>query len=174
MGDHIDRGLDEIASDQHAGPVTVRKRPVELRAIRYDDALLSDGMLTMIANFGAQVEPDEHWEGGCGHEGHADVRDLRVYNSSHEDWNLMHPGDWIMQGSLGEFYPVAPDVFEAGFDLVGPGMPSLSTAVEAALEGDGASAISPRFVTTDDDIVTITPHMWRLLGSPERVRVWGV
>jgi hypothetical protein len=31
---------------------------------------------------------------------------------------LASPGDWIIRGIKGEFYPCKPDVFEATYDLV--------------------------------------------------------
>lgn len=29
-----------------------------------------------------------------------------------------HPGDWIIKGIKGEFYPCKPDIFEASYELV--------------------------------------------------------
>ncbi|BDZ40801.1 hypothetical protein GCM10025865_01000 [Paraoerskovia sediminicola] len=30
------------------------------------------------------------------------------------------PGDWIIRGVQGEFYPCKPDIFEATYEVVGP------------------------------------------------------
>lgn len=49
------------------------------------------------------------------------------YESEHDECLLIHtlegtmtasPGDWIIRGVKGEFYPVKPDIFEATYEAV--------------------------------------------------------
>ena len=41
-----------------------------------------------------------------------------VFNKLHDVWIAVEPGDWIIKGVLGEFYPCKPDVFAATYDPV--------------------------------------------------------
>ena len=36
-----------------------------------------------------------------------------------EGWYRLRPGDWIIYGSAGEYYPCKPDIFEATYELLG-------------------------------------------------------
>ena len=35
-----------------------------------------------------------------------------------EGWMTVSPGDWIIRGVQGEFYPCKPDIFAATYDVV--------------------------------------------------------
>ena len=35
-----------------------------------------------------------------------------------EGGHIVTPGDWIIQGAFGEFYPCKPDIFEATYERV--------------------------------------------------------
>lgn len=35
-----------------------------------------------------------------------------------EGWYLLTPGDWIIRGVEGEYYPCKPDIFEATYEKV--------------------------------------------------------
>lgn len=39
-----------------------------------------------------------------------------VYDRLHSGWILFEPGDWIIKGIKGEFYPCKADVFEATYE----------------------------------------------------------
>ena len=46
-----------------------------------------------------------------------DPRDGRLIISTLEGLHWADPGDWIIRGVRGEFYPVKPDIFEASYEL---------------------------------------------------------
>jgi hypothetical protein len=37
-----------------------------------------------------------------------------------EGWHIVCPGDWIVRGIKGEYYPVKPDIFEKTYEPVNP------------------------------------------------------
>ena len=39
-------------------------------------------------------------------------------------WHGVAPGDWIIKGVKGEFYPCKPDIFEMTYERVSEGEPS--------------------------------------------------
>ncbi len=45
-----------------------------------------------------------------------DMRGLLVWDYLQLTWVLVNPGDYIIKGMRGEFYPCAPDVFEAKYE----------------------------------------------------------
>ena len=79
---------------------TVRKKPVEVRAIEYtgdpDDA----------RNFVGDAFEVTHTQTG--------IQTL-------EGFMRVNPGDWIIRGVRGEFYPCRPDIFAATYDVVSEG-----------------------------------------------------
>ena len=92
---------------------TYRKKPVVVEAIRYEqpDQPRTGGNIDELQAWGVKVEPVVLWDPPT----HGDIR---VYNSSHDDWNLTHPGDWIIKGTSGEIYPCEPGIFEATYEPV--------------------------------------------------------
>ena len=53
-------------------------------------------------------------------EGHRDDPDLcrKLVIKTLEGSHIVSPGDWIIQGIKGEFYPCKPDIFEATYEAV--------------------------------------------------------
>lgn len=47
-----------------------------------------------------------------------DPRDGRLIISTLEGLHWAGPGDWIIRGVQGEFYPIKPDIFEATYEQV--------------------------------------------------------
>lgn len=47
-----------------------------------------------------------------------DPRDGRLIVSTLEGLHWAEPGDWIIRGVQGEFYPCKPDIFEATYEAV--------------------------------------------------------
>ena len=45
-----------------------------------------------------------------------DIRDLKI--ETLEGAMTANPGDWIIKGVQGEFYPCKPDIFEATYEAV--------------------------------------------------------
>lgn len=83
-----------------------RKKPVEIDAIQWTP---SDVCQIVVDEFFAESETSEaiHWRSG-------DV----IYIRTLEGLMLAAPGDWIIKGIKGEFYPCKPDIFEATYEPV--------------------------------------------------------
>jgi hypothetical protein len=107
-----------------------RKKPVEVEAVRYGkddtgrwyrgcvqraaafmlgreiDAELSDGEVMGVLRPTALWDPPES-------------ADLQMWDGvAHGEWLPLAPGDWIVKGVKGEFYPCKPDIFEATYEAV--------------------------------------------------------
>lgn len=41
-----------------------------------------------------------------------------VHDKLHETWVFVKPGQWIIRGQKGEFYPCDPEIFEAKYEAV--------------------------------------------------------
>lgn len=96
-------------SDMGYSPSKFTTLPRTIEAIRYyaptDN---STGNVDIIQLWGAKVEPGALWDPPK----HAD---LLVWNSSHDDWNITRPGDWVIQGIHGEFYPCEDTIFKQSY-----------------------------------------------------------
>ena len=93
-----------------------RKRPVEVEAMQW----LPDGLdevaavLNWLNQGGAKYQPE-------GVHGDEKVRGTtRVKIETLEGVMTASPGDWIIRGVKGEFYPCKPDIFEATYEPVPP------------------------------------------------------
>lgn len=49
-----------------------------------------------------------------------DARDGRMVIATLEGGHWCDPGDYVIRGVAGEFYPCKPDIFEATYELVEP------------------------------------------------------
>lgn len=96
------------------GPISVRKKPVEVQAMQWtgDNA---DALAAWTRNlFDALDESDR---------AASDDPDAtaQVYDALHSTWVLVQPGDWIIRGIQGEFYPCRHEVFVETYEpLRGP------------------------------------------------------
>lgn len=82
------------------------KRPVEVEAIRY-------GPDTCAAICEWMGVPHNVYDGEpCG------VGQFQI--QTREGLMLANPGDWIIKGVAGEFYPCKPEIFAATYDPVRP------------------------------------------------------
>lgn len=81
-----------------------RKRPVVIEAMQWDGSL---------ASAQAVVEWGQHQLLGCTELPGGLVR-LQV--TTLEGVLLASPGDWIIRGVQGEFYPCKPDIFAATYE----------------------------------------------------------
>lgn len=77
-----------------------RKKPVVIEAVRFVDGLDLDELLAFLGD--AEFEYDEH---------------EFIINTLEGNMHVS-PGDWIIRGVQGEFYPCKPDIFEATYELV--------------------------------------------------------
>lgn len=79
-------------------PNFYRKKPVVIEAIRWNQT-----------NFGLVVE----FAGDAINRFDSDFISIDTLEGS----MVASPGDWIIKGIKGEFYPCKPDIFEATYDL---------------------------------------------------------
>lgn len=85
-----------------------RKKPVEVDALQFEGTVLSaNEILAWIGIRGADAS--------------------RVHNNRPSDGLVVHtlegdmlacPGDWVIRGVQGEFYPCKPDIFDATYEKV--------------------------------------------------------
>ena len=88
-----------------------RKKPVVIEAIQWTGLNLSE-----IKEFvGSALEYEIHdtaWEAGVG----API--IRMKIKTLEGVHIVSPGDYIIKGIKGEFYPCKPDIFVKTYDEV--------------------------------------------------------
>lgn len=77
-----------------------RKKPVVIEAVQYDP----NDQIVAVRFLGG---PDGPWSNNLGFRIHTLEGDM-----------LVKPGDWIIKGVQGEFYPCKPDIFEATYEPV--------------------------------------------------------
>lgn len=87
-----------------------RKKPVVIQARLFDTADY-DEALDVVRWCGGRAVDD-----GCEIPTLEDGVDGRAKH-------VASPGDWIIRGVQGEFYPCKPDIFEATYEPVGAGSP---------------------------------------------------
>jgi len=81
-----------------------RKRPVVIEAFQYDGENCRSA-----AEFVGETHEDDDL-----------CCDSHVYRiETLEGIMSANPGDWIIKGVKGEFYPCKPDIFEATYEAVG-------------------------------------------------------
>lgn len=103
-----------------------RKKPVVVEAVQWWGPFLGDGKqgpaVVALQEWGCTVAPTEHWGGACNEPGHENNADLIVgtledgAEGSAQVEHIASPGDWIIRGVKGEFYPVKPEIFEATYE----------------------------------------------------------
>lgn len=81
-----------------------RKRPIEIEARQ----LVGD-------EDGVNGQELAEW---CGGRVGGTFREPRITIPTLEGDHLASPGDWIIRGLQGEFYPCKPDIFEATYEEV--------------------------------------------------------
>ncbi len=109
-----------------------RKKPVVIEAVRYGkdaDGRWYDGAMQRVAEFmlgvpSAEltdiqicdvVRPTAQWDP-------PECADLQMWDGvAHDEWLPLAPGDWVIKGVSGEFYPCKPDIFAATYEPVEEG-----------------------------------------------------
>lgn len=84
------------------------KKPVIIEAYRFNGSSTDVALLN-------------NWiaGGSCPEEGGIKTRDIKNFEiHTLEGVMTANPGDWIIKGVQGEFYPCKPDIFEATYDEV--------------------------------------------------------
>lgn len=78
-----------------------RKKPVEVEAIKW---VPCESVLNQLCDFlGGKITTDKN---------------NRIEIETLEGNIYASPGDWVIKGIKGEFYPCKPDIFEATYDPV--------------------------------------------------------
>ena len=85
------------------GLIKARKRPVEVEAMRWD----GDNLRDLLA-WGARVDLAA-WP---------EPNTLRVWVEPEQSWVWCPVGHYVVRGVKGEFYPVAPEVFAATYEVL--------------------------------------------------------
>jgi hypothetical protein len=88
-----------------------RKKPVEIEALQFDGTVISaNRILGWIGS-----------NGGDAKRAHATRPELGLVIHTLEGSMRAEPGDWIIRGVHGEFYPCKPEIFAATYEPVGDG-----------------------------------------------------
>ena len=96
-----------------------RKKPIEIEAVQWTGGNTSEICRFVGGVIGTTFEPEV------------------VIIKTKEGWVEASPGDWIIKGVQGEFYPCKPDIFEATYDACGePDKPGIVITDEFHREDD--------------------------------------
>lgn len=86
-----------------------RKRPVVIDAVHFDGSGASCEEVTAFFGGSQQAEPNHVWKPRTNSGGH-----ICTLEGNME----FVPGDWIIKGVNGEFYPCKPDIFAKTYEPV--------------------------------------------------------
>lgn len=87
-------------------PQRYRKRPVEIEAVQLTNRVTPDEVARWCG--GRVTFPGGQYTGGG---------PILIEIDTLEGVMTASPGDWIVKGVAGEFYPVKPEIFTATYDL---------------------------------------------------------
>lgn len=105
-----------------------RKKPVEVEAVRYTGTADSAQAVLEWTRGKPFVEPDD--------QPGALTMSLKI--NTLEGVMKAAPGDWVIRGVKGEFYPCKPDIFEATYDRVEEPDANLATHdMQVGMDGSG-------------------------------------
>jgi hypothetical protein len=105
-----------------------RKKPVVIDAERYGkdaDGSWYPGSVQRVAQFLLGLEADAQLTDSqildvlrpSGAWSPPENGDLELWDGlAHQKWLPLAPGDWVIKGVSGEFYPCKPDIFEATYE----------------------------------------------------------
>lgn len=89
-----------------------RKKPVEIEAIQYNN-LNKEEIENFVGYELRSVIDSQHYDQGL------PIPPTRfLYINTLEGEMQVNPGDYVIRGVKGEFYPCKPDIFEATYDKV--------------------------------------------------------
>lgn len=111
---------------------TFRKKPVAIQAMQWDGT--AEGAIPIID----WILTGRH--AARYHDKTDDVPNARteIAIDTLEGTITASPGDWIIRGVKGEFYPCKPDIFEASYEpLFGDEIVRISDAVRQATQNPG-------------------------------------
>jgi len=85
-----------------------RKKPVVIEAVQFT----GDGSYDTVTDFLGGFFAPTHYRKACTDNG--------GFINTLEGEMEFRPGDWIIRGVKGEYYPCKPDIFEATYEAVAP------------------------------------------------------
>ncbi len=88
-----------------------RKKPVVVEATQW----FKNGDHLQVEDF--EVAPDEVWTGDWACKRCGRAKYAHGWIDTLEGGHIVCPGDWIITGVAGEFYPCKPDIFEATYEV---------------------------------------------------------
>ena len=91
-----------------------RKKPVEIEAIQWDGTEVCLETILPWIDFDALPDDGVHVGKGVGYVPALGTLDIPTL----EGTMTASPGDWIIRGVKGEFYPCKPDIFEMTYEPV--------------------------------------------------------
>lgn len=83
-----------------------RKKPIEIEAVQFTDAASCDAVTEFLG--GPMAINTHYWKSNTLEGGF-----IKTLEGEME----YLPGDWIIKGIKGEFYPCKPDIFDATYEL---------------------------------------------------------
>jgi len=110
-----------------------REKPVVIEAFQLPPNIVEDASEELVS-FLAESEFDIWTEGGV----------VRI--NTLEGVMIGNPGDWIIRGVAGEYYPCKPDIFEATYE---PVEELTSTITDEDVERGVAAWVKPKGYPTD-------------------------
>lgn len=87
-------------------PGKYRKRPIEIEAIRFVDPESAESIVRWAGE--DRISPEFPEEGG--------PMPALLHVQTLEGIMRCRPGDWVIKGVAGEFYPCAADIFRATYE----------------------------------------------------------
>jgi hypothetical protein len=108
--------LSAIMPDQPKENMKFTKKPVTIEATRFPESVRNDSLWQ---DYERAISRLAEW---CGGEAVFLTNDSSGANVAYIDIKTLEgtmratPGDWIVKGVKGEFYPCKPDVFEESYD----------------------------------------------------------
>jgi hypothetical protein len=107
-----------------------RKKPVIVDAVQWAGARDTNRILNWLAQMGANITG---WE----------FHDTDITIPTLEGDHKALPGDFIIRGTAGEFYPCKPEIFANIYEEVEPNDPILMTIRSGPLAGSVVARIGP-------------------------------
>jgi len=96
-------------------PDRYRKKPIEIEAVRWDGtAVAATPIIDWILNQDGSAAYHCPHDMGCAGTAAGHTIGIRTLEGRMQ----ATPGDWIIRGIQGEFYPCKPDIFAATYELV--------------------------------------------------------
>ena len=102
-----------------SGPQKFRKRPVVIEAMRLHAGTDPDVFLDPNTEAHARIAGWMFGHGFTDFNVQGDHRPYGLAIHTLEGVMVADPGDWIIRGVKGEFYPCKPDIFDATYEPAG-------------------------------------------------------